>query len=102
MASILIRNLDDTVKTRLRRRAAEHGRSMEEEARDILGAALNSERPAQHSIVDTIRAIMGPLGGVDLPALPREPMREPPSFADWPDGDDEPRGDEPETGRTKR
>ena len=36
MASITIRNLDDDVKRRLRVRAAEHGRSMEEEARDIL------------------------------------------------------------------
>ena len=32
MASITIRNLDDDVKTRLRVRAAEHHRSMEEEA----------------------------------------------------------------------
>ena len=36
MASITIRNLDDGVKRRLRVRAAENGRSMEEEARDIL------------------------------------------------------------------
>jgi plasmid stability protein len=33
MASITIRNLDDTLKRSLRIRAAEHGRSMEEEAR---------------------------------------------------------------------
>ena len=36
MASITIRNLDDNVKTRLRVRAAEHHRSMEEEVRIIL------------------------------------------------------------------
>ena len=36
MASITIRNLEDDVKRRLRIRAAEHGRSMEEEAREIL------------------------------------------------------------------
>lgn len=36
MASITIRNLDDGVKQRLRVRAAEHGRSMEEEARELL------------------------------------------------------------------
>ena len=39
MASITIRNLDDDIKQRLRLRAAMHGRSMEEEARDILRAA---------------------------------------------------------------
>jgi plasmid stability protein len=36
MASITIRNLEDAVKQRLRVRAAEHGHSMEEEARNIL------------------------------------------------------------------
>ena len=36
MATMTIRNLDDDVKTRLRIRAARHGRSMEEEARGLL------------------------------------------------------------------
>ena len=40
MASITIRNLDDEIKTRLRMRAAEHGHSMEEEARTILRKPL--------------------------------------------------------------
>ena len=40
MASIPIRDLDDKVKQRLRVRAAEHGHSMEQEARDILSAAV--------------------------------------------------------------
>ena len=43
MANITIRNLEDDVKTRLRQRAARHGRSMEEEARLILAEALNRE-----------------------------------------------------------
>ena len=40
MAQIVIRKLDDAVKERLKRRAHEHGRSMEEEARVILQEAL--------------------------------------------------------------
>ena len=36
MASLTIRNLEDDLKLRLRIRAAQHGRSMEEEVRDIL------------------------------------------------------------------
>ena len=44
MASITIRNLDDDVKTRLRMRAAENGRSMEEEARVILRQAVGREK----------------------------------------------------------
>jgi plasmid stability protein len=43
MAAITIRNLDDALKTRLRVRAASHDRSMEEEARSILRAALQEE-----------------------------------------------------------
>jgi len=40
MAQVLVRNLDDDVKERLRLRAREHGHSMEEEIRDILRQAL--------------------------------------------------------------
>ena len=45
MASITIRRLDEAIKNRLRLRAAEHGHSMEEEARSILRDALDRERP---------------------------------------------------------
>ena len=43
MATMTIRNLEDELKARLRIRAAQHGRSMEEEARSILRSALNTE-----------------------------------------------------------
>ena len=42
MAQLLVRNLDDSVKEALRRRALCHGRSMEEEARLILSQAAQS------------------------------------------------------------
>jgi plasmid stability protein len=45
MAQLLVRNLDDGVKARLRVRAAEHGRSMEEEVRVILREAVTAARP---------------------------------------------------------
>ena len=45
MASITIRNLDDDIKHLLRVRAAEHGRSMEEEARDILRRVMGEIAP---------------------------------------------------------
>jgi plasmid stability protein len=46
MAQILVRNLEDQVKSRLQHRAKRHGRSMEEEAREILRNALkNPETP---------------------------------------------------------
>lgn len=79
MASITIRNLDDDVKRRLRIRAAGHGRSMEEEAREILREVVGEERRSQN-LAAAIRARVAPLGGVDLVLPPREPMREPPAF----------------------
>ena len=45
MAVMTIRNIDDAIKNRLRLRAAMHGRSMEDEARDILRSALSTEIP---------------------------------------------------------
>lgn len=45
MASMTIRNLDDDIKQRLRVQAAEHGRSMEEEALAILRMALTEPAP---------------------------------------------------------
>ena len=81
MSSITIRNLDPDLKQRLRVRAAEHGRSMEAEARRILQAALKAtERPPTQNLYDRIRARFDPLGGVDLELPPREAGREPPRF----------------------
>jgi antitoxin FitA len=82
MASITIRNLDEPLKARLRVQAAVHGRSMEDEARDILRTALSKEPPAPANLAAAIRARFAPLGGVELPTEPRGPMREPPDFGE--------------------
>ncbi|WP_419166121.1 FitA-like ribbon-helix-helix domain-containing protein [Candidatus Palauibacter sp.] len=55
MASITIRNLDDDVKTRLRVRAAEHHRSMEEEARIILRDAVTGRRTGPRNLATFTR-----------------------------------------------
>ncbi len=68
MASITIRNLDGGVKARLRIRAAEHGRSMEDEARRILRDVLDRERP--QTLADLALEIFGPEHGIDLDAHP--------------------------------
>jgi plasmid stability protein len=44
MAQLIVRNLDEVVKRKLQRRAARHGRSMEEEVRDILRDAVKDDR----------------------------------------------------------
>lgn len=83
MAKITIRNLDDDVKARLRVRAAQHGRSMEEEARSILQSALSAipGSGTGAALVADIRARVEPLGGIELELPPRKPMREPPDFS---------------------
>jgi plasmid stability protein len=80
MASITIRKLDDTLKQHLRMRAAQHGRSMADEARDILRLALAEEKAVPQDLGLAIRRRFAPLGGVELPTEPRELVREPPSF----------------------
>jgi plasmid stability protein len=44
MSVLTVRNLDDDLKTRLRVWAAQHGRSMEAEAREILRESLDGPR----------------------------------------------------------
>ena len=80
MANMTIRNLDDGVKTELRKRAAGNGRSMEEEVRLILRDAVGQEAVPAKGLGTAIHELFKPLGGVNLDLLPRGPMREPPRF----------------------
>jgi len=80
MAVMTIRNIDDEIKRRLRVRAAMHGKSMEDEARDILRSALSTEVPRPRNLGQAIHARFAALGGVDLPELPREVVRRPVDF----------------------
>jgi len=83
MASITIRKLDETTKRKLRIRAASNGRSMEQEAREILKNELETAPPkltkpkSGADFVKAIRDIFEPLGGVDLKIPPRGPIRDP-------------------------
>ena len=81
MSSITIRNLDPALKERLRVRAAQHGQSMEAEARRILQTALSAAGlPAARNLYDRIHGRFARLGGVELELPPREAAREPPRF----------------------
>ena len=64
MASITVRNLEDGLKRRLRIRAAENGRSMEQEARDILREALQRETAPTKGLGTAINERFKRLGGV--------------------------------------
>jgi plasmid stability protein len=80
MSSITIRNLDPAIQERLRVRAAEHGHSMEAEARRILLDTLaKPKRVPAGNLYERIRARFEPFGGVDdLNLPPRVPDRGPP------------------------
>ncbi len=80
MASITIRNLDDRLKQNLRVRAAQHSRSMEEEARDILRNTLGAVEPGHSSLAEAVRRRFASFGGIDVTIPSREPVREPPNF----------------------
>ena len=82
MATLTIRDLDDSLKLGLRMRAARHSRSMEEEVRQILRQAIEGDTPArpQQDLASRIRARVAAVGGVAMKLAPRELPREPPDL----------------------
>ena len=81
MAALTIRKLDQKTKTRLRVRAAHHGRSMEEEAREILRSALTTSAPAKGNLAEAIRNRFASFGGIELSLPKRDAVRKAPRFA---------------------
>ena len=80
MAHLTIRNLEETIKTGLRQRAAIHGCSMEEEARKILKQALQS-KINEEGLGTLIHNRFVAIGGVNLSLPERTPTRQPPDFS---------------------
>lgn len=77
MAALSIRNIDDQVRERLRRRAAAHGRSMEAEVRAILTEAV-ADLDESPGLLMTLTQRFAELGGVDLELPERSsPARAP-------------------------
>jgi plasmid stability protein len=62
MAQLLVRDLDDDVKARLRRRARRHGRSTEEEVREILRAAVHADTAPPQPLGSRLKARFGRVG----------------------------------------
>ena len=79
MASITVRNLGDDVKKRLRKQAAENGRSLEAEVREILTG--HGGKPAKEEtgadLFDRIHARFKPYGGLELPEIRRRGRKVP-------------------------
>ena len=70
MAQFVVRNLENAVKARLQRRAKQHGRSMEEEVREILRSAVHEEETPSTGLGTEIAALFSKTGLVeDIPEL---------------------------------
>jgi plasmid stability protein len=80
MATITIRNLDETVKRRLQVRAALNGRSMEAEARDALAEFVTSSPASvepEEDLGTAIRKRFAAFGSVELQIPSRKPSNSP-------------------------
>jgi antitoxin FitA len=62
MAQLIVRNLEEGIKVRLKKRAARNGRSMEEEARDILRDAVKAEGTPSGGLGSEIAALFAGAG----------------------------------------
>lgn len=83
MAALSIRGLDDSVKEKLRLRAARHGRSMEAEIRLILTvAAAEDERP-RNDLFSALHERFTRLGGAELELPARTTPPRAASFPEW-------------------
>lgn len=80
MAALSIRDLDDSVRDKIRLRAVRHGRSMEAEIRAILTAAVTEEAP-RADLFGALADRFAQLGGVDFDLPDRH---NPPRPADLP------------------
>lgn len=78
MANITIRNLDEALMERLRKQAARHGRSMADEAREILASAVAEGPRSGFNLAESVHRRFAEVDGVDLPSPVREALRDPP------------------------
>ena len=79
MATLTIRNLEETTRNKLRLQAARHRRSIAEEARVILRQAMTESSAAEvrEGIASRIQAHFARLGGVELPDRADHPCDQP-------------------------
>jgi plasmid stability protein len=76
MGQLVVRRLDDDVKLKLRRRARRHGRSTEEEVREILRNAVRDEDGVRAPLGSRLAARFSGLGlKEDIAELRGQPAR---------------------------
>lgn len=74
MAQLIVRNIEDEIKASLRRKAARHGRSMEEEVRAILRNAVGDDAAPALPIGTRLKRRFASVGlDEDIAELGRQP-----------------------------
>ncbi|OLD00557.1 MAG: toxin-antitoxin system [Acidobacteria bacterium] len=84
MAQLVVRNIENEVKAKLQRRAKRHGRSMEEEVREILRDATKNDGSRRKGLGTRIASHFRKVGlrkGEEFPELKGFTI-EPPDFAE--------------------
>ena len=76
MAQPVVRNLDNDVKAKLQQRARQHGRSTEEEVREILRNAVWDEPQKTEPLGKRLRALFADIGlEEDIPEWRGQPAK---------------------------
>ena len=80
MAQLVVRNIENGVKARIQRRAKRNGRSMEEEVREILRAAVHREETTPAGGLGTEISKIFAKHGLDSPIPELRFEIKPPTF----------------------
>ena len=72
---MIIPNIDDDIKSRLQKRAEKHGRSLEEEVKEILRIAVSENNEHSLNLATMIEQRFANLEEFELPQIKREPIR---------------------------
>ena len=81
MAMLTIRNIDESLKAKLKIMAAHHGISMEEQTRQILRAAVLVKSTNKKGLGSRINQRFAKVGGLELELPQRSPSRQAPDFS---------------------
>ncbi|EKU98369.1 hypothetical protein Lepto7375DRAFT_7652 [Leptolyngbya sp. PCC 7375] len=85
MTNIILKKIEPLLIRRLRQRAEQNGRTIEAEITAILISVLMPPSPpeptqAEPNLATAVKHRFAEVGGVELPEIPREPIRNPPVF----------------------
>ena len=82
MTNITLNQLEPQLLQRLQQRANQNGRTVEAEITAILTSVVapTLPSPTEPDLATAIKQRFAEVGGVDLPEIPREPIRNPATF----------------------